>query len=132
MSRRNGFSQQFEAKSELNRAISYHQNGQLRPAEQIYRNILEFHPENAEVLHLLGLLTWQTGQCEVAIDLIRQASRIRPEKTLFLRDLARFLNSTGCLNQAIQAYQQALQVDPEDLTICRELAFTLYQADRYD
>ena len=132
MSRRNRLSQQLDAKSELNRAISYHQNGQLRPAEQIYRNILEFHPENAEVLHLLGLLTWQTGQCEVAIDLIRQASRIRPEKTLFLRDLARFLNSTGCLNQAIQAYQQALQVDPEDLTICRELAFTLYQADRYD
>ena len=132
MSRRNGFSQQFEAKSELNRAISYHQNGQLCPAEQIYRNILESHPKNAEVLHLLGLLTWQTSQCEVAIDLIRQASRIRPEKTLFLRDLARFLNSTGCLNQAIQAYQQALQVDPEDLTICRELAFTLYQADRYD
>ena len=132
MSRRNRLSQQLDAKSELNRAISCHQNGQLRPAEQIYRNILEFHPENAEVLHLLGLLTWQTGQCEVAIDLIRQASRIRPEKTLFLRDLARFLNSTGCLNQAIQAYQQALQVDPEDLTICRELAFTLYQADRYD
>ena len=132
MSRRNRLSQQLDAKSELNRAISYHQNGQLRPAEQIYRNILEFHPENAEVLHLLGLLTWQTGQCEVAIDLIRQASRIRPEKTLFLRDLARFLNSTGCLNQAIQAYQQALQVVPEDLTICRELAFTLYQADRYD
>ena len=132
MSRRNRLSQQLDAKSELNRAISYHQNGQLRPAEQIYRNILEFHPVNAEVLHLLGLLTWQTGQCEVAIDLIRLASRIRPEKTLFLRDLARFLNSTGCLNQAIQAYQQALQVDPEDLTICRELAFTLYQADRYD
>ena len=132
MSRRNGFSQQFEAESELNRAISYHQNGQLCPAEQIYRNILESHPKNAEVLHLLGLLTWQTSQCEVAIDLIRQASRIRPEKTLFLRDLARFLNSTGCLNQAIQAYQQALQVVPEDLTICKELAFTLYQADRYD
>ena len=132
MSRRNRLSQQLDAKSELNRAISYHQNGQLRPAEQIYRNILESHPENAEVLHLLGLLTWQTSQCEVAIDLIRQASRIRPEKTLFLRDLARFLNSTGCLNQAIQAYQQALQVVPEDLTICKELAFTLYQADRYD
>ena len=132
MSRRNRLSQQLDAKSELNRAISYHQNGQLRPAEQIYRNILESHPKNAEVLHLLGLLTWQTSQCEVAIDLIRQASRIRPEKTLFLRDLARFLNSTGCLNQAIQAYQQALQVVPEDLTICKELAFTLYQADRYD
>ena len=89
---RNRFSRKFDVKSELDRAISYHQNGQLRPAERIYRSILEFHPRNAEVLHLLGLLAWQTDRCEVAINLIRQASQIKPNKMLFLRDLARFLN----------------------------------------
>ena len=118
--------------SELNQAISYHQDGQFHPAEQIYRSILKFHPRNAEVLHLLGLLAWQTDRCEVAINLIRQASQIKPRKMLFLQDLARFLNSTGCFDQAIQAYRQALEVDSEDLVICRELAFALYRADRYD
>ena len=127
---RNRFSRKFDVKSELNRAISYHQNGQFHPAEQIYRSILEFHPRNAEVLHLMGLLAWQTNRCEVAVNLIRQASQIKPREMLFLRDLARFLNGTGCFDQAVQAYRQALEVDSEDLVICRELAFTLYQAGR--
>ena len=127
---RNRFSRKFDVKSELDRAISYHQNGQLHPAERIYRSILEFHPRNAEVLHLLGLLAWQTDRCEVAINLIRQASQIKPNKMLFLRDLARFLNSTGCFDQAVQVYRQVLEVDSEDLVICKELAFTLYRAGR--
>ena len=129
---RKGYRSNLDTKAALDQAISHHQKGKLRPAELIYKNILESQPRNAEVLHLLGLLAWQKNQCEAAIDLIKQATRIKPENSLFLRDLARFLHDTGCLNQAIQIYQQALKVVPEDSAIGRELVSVLYQAEEPD
>ena len=127
-----GYKSNSNIKAALDQATSHHQKGEFRPAELIYKNILEFQPRNAEVLHLLGLLTWQTNQCEVAIDLIRQATQIKPGNPLFLRDLARFLHSSDYLNQAIQIYQQALEIVPEDSAIGRELVSVLHQTGKHD
>ena len=45
--------------SELQRAVSYHQLGQLDQAENIYRKILEDDPQHVDALHLLGLVTYE-------------------------------------------------------------------------
>jgi protein O-GlcNAc transferase len=42
-------------------AIHHHQNGRLQAAEQIYRQILQAEPDEADALHLLGVLAHQVG-----------------------------------------------------------------------
>ena len=44
-----------DTESKLQEGIGLHQSGQLQKAELIYQQILQVTPENAEVLHLLGL-----------------------------------------------------------------------------
>ena len=39
--------------------LEHHQAGQLREAEQIYRQVLDIDPNNPEALHLLGVIAHQ-------------------------------------------------------------------------
>jgi len=53
--------------SNLQKAVLLHQSGQLKQAAIIYQRILEIEPKNADVLHLLGLVSHQSGQPETAL-----------------------------------------------------------------
>ena len=45
----------------LTAAIEMHRSGQLGPASQLYQRVLAREQENAEALHLLGVLHHQQG-----------------------------------------------------------------------
>src|SRR5262245_6959582 len=62
----------------LNQALAYHSAGQFEPAEQIYRQILQFDPLHAEAWHLLGVVAYQVGQHAVAVDHIGRAIAFAP------------------------------------------------------
>ena len=49
------------------KAVALQQNGALNEAEQIYRQILETAPNNADVLNLLGLIAQQRGFHQEAV-----------------------------------------------------------------
>ena len=42
-------------------AVQHHQGGRLQVAEQLYRQVLQVEPKNADALHLLGVLAHQVG-----------------------------------------------------------------------
>jgi predicted O-linked N-acetylglucosamine transferase (SPINDLY family) len=73
---------------ELQVALEHHKAGRLAEAEQLYRQVLEQEPGNAEALHFLGVLAHQVGRNDAAIELIEKAHRHgRPQ--------AQSLNSLG-------------------------------------
>jgi Tfp pilus assembly protein PilF len=60
-------------------AIKYHQLGDFRKAEQLYREILQAEPTHGHTLHLLGLVALQTDRTELAAEYIGQAVRLQPD-----------------------------------------------------
>ena len=54
-------------------AIQHQQAGRLDQAEDIYRQILVFDPNQIDALHLLGLLSHQMGKSDEGIALIQRA-----------------------------------------------------------
>ena len=54
----------------LQQALEHHQNGRLNQAEQLYRQVLQVDPRQADALHLLGVLAQQAGKIDVAVQLI--------------------------------------------------------------
>jgi tetratricopeptide (TPR) repeat protein len=56
-----------------------HQAGQRQEAEAVYRQVLQAEPSNADALHLLGVLAYQTGQHQLALDYIERALSVRPD-----------------------------------------------------
>ena len=110
--------------SELQRAVSYHQLGQLDQAENIYRRILEDDPQHVDALHLLGLVTYQSGRTEIAINLIREAISLSPESSNILCDLGDIFRALGRFEESIQVYQRAMVVGSKSAEIYNAIGLT--------
>lgn len=107
--------------------LNLHRNGQLAQAESCYRQILSAQPRNADILHLLGVLCYQTDRNAEAIKLIEQALKLEPRNADFMSNLGLALRANGETERAISILQRALQINPQDLDIQTNLG-NAYQA----
>ncbi len=86
--------------------------GALSQAEQIYRQILEINPDNADILNMLGLTAQQKGCHQEAVDFFYKALAILPQHLPLHFNLAVSLEATGKLREAVNAYQKAVSINP--------------------
>ena len=92
--------------------IQLHQAGRLDEAERGYRELLAEQPDDAEALHLLGILRAQRGDLKEAYGLVQRASGLAPENPACRHTLGEMYLSEGRLEEAQQAYDQARQLNP--------------------
>ena len=85
----------------------------MKLAEKNYREILDVMPENANALHLLGVLLNQVQDNLAAIDLISRAIQIVPDQPIFHNNLGNAYRDSDRCEQAIVCYQKALQIKPD-------------------
>src|SRR5689334_25063962 len=62
----------------LRQAMHDHGAGRLSAAQVLYQQVLESEPDNADALHLLGVLRAQCGDHEAAAELIARAVAVNP------------------------------------------------------
>jgi tetratricopeptide (TPR) repeat protein len=93
-------------------ALEYHRSGNLKKAEDIYIEILKKHPNDADALHLYGVLQHRSGNLESAIRLFKKAIVIDPNFAEAYNNLGNAIRDKGSLKEAIIYYQKALQIDP--------------------
>jgi tetratricopeptide (TPR) repeat protein len=96
----------------LQAAFQHHQAGRLPEAEAFCRRILQVAPDNADALHLSGLIAYQTGKIGVAIELVGKALCIAPSSQMYL-NLGSMLRAGGKLEAAIESYHKALLLKPD-------------------
>ena len=88
-------------------ALRYHQSGDLNSAEQIYRQILQADPYDAEALHLLGEINYRYDRYETAIDHISRAIQLNPYAAAYHCNLAAAYQALGWHGEAIASAQLA-------------------------
>ena len=98
----------------LARALAHHRAGRLAAAEPLYRQALAAQPENAELLHLYGLLHHETGRAETAAELLGRAIELDPGHAGARNNLANLLFARGEVEAAIEHYGHALAAQPDD------------------
>lgn len=99
----------------LSDAVELHESGQFEAAARLYGDILAREPDNADALHLLGVIHLQTDQPESAADLIGRAVALDPDHPAFQCNLATALLEQGAIDDAIGHYETALGLDPNYL-----------------
>lgn len=99
--------------NELLRAIQLHQSGQLEQAGRLYQNILAKRPNDADALHLLGVVLHQVGRHEQAAQLIERALAIQPNAASYYSNLAEVYRTLGQIDRGIECCRMALRLQPE-------------------
>ena len=92
----------------LSRAMELHRSGKLDEAELLYQEMLSARPDDADVLHLLGLVALQRGQIEPAIRSISAAIRANDKPAIFHANLGEAYRAAGQLAAAKASYQIGL------------------------
>ena len=97
----------------LTSALELHQAGQMGSAAQLYQRVLSREQENADALHLLGVLRHQQGDHARAVELIGRAVALRPNVAGFHANLAEAYRARGQPERAAGCCRTALRLWPD-------------------
>jgi protein O-GlcNAc transferase len=96
-----------------NQAITFHQNGRLQDAEQLYLKILDVKPDHFDAQHLLGVIRHQQGRNSEALALIGAALAINPHSARALSNHGLVLYHLNRYEEALARFDQALAINPD-------------------
>jgi predicted TPR repeat methyltransferase len=129
----------------LRHFIDAHKAGRLDEAESGYRSLLATHPDDTEVLNMLGMLCCSRGEHESGLRFLRRAVDGAPRNPRPLLNYGNGLLVHGELEAATQAFEQAVRLSPtwsgawSNLGLCRieagrmeDAAFCLVNALFFD
>lgn len=115
----------------LNTARYYHENGDFANAEAIYQQILTKFPQQAETLHLLGVVYAQTHRLELAEHFIRKAIAYEADKPLYYTHLGNVLKESGQLEDAVECHKKAIKLNPREASAYINLGVCLNELEEY-
>ncbi len=116
----------------INQARELHKAGRLQEAEQLYRQVLTVAPENAGVIHLLGMIAFQTGKLDVASQLISHAIIKDSNQAAFHNNLGLVMQAQGQYERAVMLFKQAIDIAPRYEDAFCNLGITLENLGRLD
>lgn len=116
----------------LRQAVDLHTNGQLEQARRAYEHILSLGPDNAQALHLLGVLHAQAGDVSTAATLQGRAVALEPDTLPFVRDLCTTLRRGERWEDCVEAARAGLARFPNDFPLAFALAESLYHLARFE
>src|SRR5437764_15009690 len=105
---------------------AHHQAGGYEQAEQLYRKILILEANNADALHLLGLLLRQTGRVRTGIDLLHRAVSLNPSVSQYHNHLGQALRDLHRPDDAIDSFREAIRLDPKNAEAHNNLGAALH------
>lgn len=113
-------------------ATAHHQKGRLLEAEALYQQMLQIDPDNADVLHLLGVIASQRGNHETAAALIKKAISAKPSEPVYYNNLGIVLKAQGKLNDAVSCYRRMISTKPDHAEAHYNLGNALTEQGKMD
>jgi predicted Zn-dependent protease len=92
----------------LEKALRLQRAGQFSEAERIYADVLANDPDNADALHLSGLIAAARGNLDSATWLFDRAVAAMPNQAYLHASQANLHFARGMVPEMIQAYRRAL------------------------
>ena len=116
----------------LSDALQHHEAGRLAGAGTLYRGILAEDPDDADSLHLLGLITSEQGNPAAGAALIQRAMALAPGRAPYHNNLALSYRLLGRGEDAVREYRTAVTLRPQSAEIHNNLATTLRDLGQHE
>ncbi|HMF11043.1 MAG TPA: tetratricopeptide repeat protein, partial [Gemmataceae bacterium] len=108
----------------------YHQAGDLRRAEDVYRRILRADPHNGRVWFVLGNLCEADSRLDEAVVCMRQALEISPREPMGYFHLGNVLLKQEKYAEAETDYRRCLELQPHHVEALVNLGFVLGEQEK--
>jgi tetratricopeptide (TPR) repeat protein len=113
-------------------ALAHHREGRKNEAALIYRQILALDAQQADSLHLLGMVAFQDGGHDTAVEMIRKAIAINQTDAAYHSNLGTIFQAQGKLEDAAACYRSALALSPQSAVANYNLASVLHAQEQLD
>ncbi len=90
---------------EIKKALSFHQKGKLKEAEELYLNILSSYPDDSGILQLLGTLYLQKNNVELSKNYLEKSFNKDPDNPTTLNNLGNLEKRLGNFDKAKEYFQ---------------------------
>jgi predicted TPR repeat methyltransferase len=116
----------------LEHALRHHEAGHMDQAQAVYRHILATDPNDADALHLLGVVLHQSGDHAAAIESIRQAIVLNPQVAQYHNNLGSIYQSLKRLDEAGRCICASLALKPDTATAHYNLGVIVGERGEHD
>ena len=96
-------------KEKFNTAFKLHSQGKINEALKLYEEILQYNPDNAEILNLSGIIKLSQNKLKEAENLIKKAVSIKKD-AYFYENLARVYEAKADYPKEIKILEEAEKV----------------------
>ena len=121
-----------EIEAVFQRALALHRQGQIGPAESLYKEILDKAPAHFGALHYLGVIEGQKRNYGAAVALIERALAIDPTSAPACNNLGTFLRKLGRNGDALASFDRALAIKPDHAEALHNRGNALRQLQRHE
>jgi tetratricopeptide (TPR) repeat protein len=115
----------------LSQAQALLRTGQRDQAAALCRGILRQMPEQADTLHLLGLMAQEDGEGEAALDYLRRACAAPGARAVYFSNFAETCRRAALLSEAEQAARRAVALDAQNAGAWNNLGIILQEGGQY-
>ena len=119
------------SQEKLSQAIQFHNADMLQEAGELYGQILHSEPNNAEVLHLFGILMNQIGDFDTAVSVILKAVELNPQDSYYC-SLGNVCFDKGDEDAAINCYLKTIELNPRNLDAYNNLGMVYTAKEMFD
>lgn len=116
--------------NKIDTAIKYHVEGNLKQAENIYKEVLVQLSDNFEILHKLAILYTQSNNLYNAVIYFNKALDLNPESSIkkeILEVLAEIYKISNEPKAELKAYIQILEISPYDISANVNVGYTFLE-----
>jgi tetratricopeptide (TPR) repeat protein len=107
-------------------------HGFLADADELTRRAAAAEPDNAEAVHMLGIIAHQSGKTAEAIDHLRRAIAISPDVALYHANLGEMCRLAGRIDEAVAAGRRAIELNPNYAGALSNLGIALFDQGNFD
>ena len=97
----------------LIQAIDFFNKGELPNAGRLAQALFTKDPNNAEAIHLLGMIASRAERVDLAVMLLKMAVDLHPKNPVFLFHLGELQVKQGNTSEAEIHYQKAIELKPD-------------------
>ncbi len=115
-------------------ALAHDYERQKRPddAERMLGYVLAVSPDNAQALHLMGVVAYRKGQIERALALMERAIDKGVDTALFYRNIGELYRVLGRLDEAKETARRSVALSPHDALALMNFGVILAERQEHD